>query len=373
MQKNFLSEKKMSRFSKLIAFFLIIFSLFIFSGCKKADVKSSFQKENAGGTGYGAAVKSELYIEDFYFLTLGTEKSKVELLTGDAHYYKDNNELTPVYILNNGDSIELAYDEKNSTTIKATYTSAQDQSNESFFNILVSLGVLKSSGQESEAPITIVPGTQIDQTPPFDNDDPVTDAPTVDDPITEKPPVSRPTQGAHFASGMYNLTIIQPVLTPDIPRSSVITAVGKPSYYFSHSFSSDSYIIDCYNLNDGSKLLLDYGYERLRLRCAAIYKNGTYTSILGTPWTVQTKPEGYTRTTISRNTLNKLSKNSTPAKVYSSIGEPSWYEGTRGSYNDVFMLTDGAQAVLNFGSAHNKLTAISIKETNGTVTVLTLY
>ena len=83
-------------------------------------------------------------------------------------------------------------------------------------------------------------------------------------------------------------------------------------------------------------------------------------------------PEGFTRTTISRNKLNRLSKNITPAKAYETLGEPSWYEGTRGSYNDIYMLTDGAQAVLSFGSAHNKLTTITIKETDGSVTVVNL-
>ena len=84
MRKIILSEKKMTNFLKFTALFLIVTCVFSFSGCKKADDKTSFQKENAGGTGYGAAVKSELYIEDFYFLTVGTEKAKVELLTGDA-------------------------------------------------------------------------------------------------------------------------------------------------------------------------------------------------------------------------------------------------------------------------------------------------
>lgn len=367
----------MTRLSKFVATAIITATLLSCGGCKKAEPGAEYPKENAGGTGYGAAVKSELYIEDFYFLTLGTEKSKIELLAGNAHYYRDNNELLPVYTLNNGDSISLTYDEKNSTTVNAVYTYSEDQQTEGFFDILVSLGVLKSSGQESDTPITVVPGdsTSVDDVPdvtPDDEPDTPTDE-TPDTPSVQTPSVQIPSQGAHFASGMYNFTIIEPVLTPDLPRSSVLTAIGKPNYYFSHNFSTDSYIIDCYNLNDGSKLFLDYGYERLRLRCAAVYKNGTYTSILGTPWSVQSKPEGFTRTTVSRNVLNKLSKNSTPAKVYASLGEPSWYEGSRGSYNDIYMLTDGAQAVFNFGSAHNKLTSITIKEIDGSVTVMDLY
>lgn len=337
-------------------------------GCNKKDPKFEYIKENAGGTGYGASAKSELYIEDFYFLTLGTEKSKVEMLTGNAHYFRENNELLPVYTLNNGDSIAITYDSKNSTITNSVYTYYEDQSTQNFFDILVELGILKSSNQESGSEITVVPG--------IDSNNP-TDTPTTPDktPSTQTPdqtPSQPVKQGAHFATGMYNYTIIEPALTVNMPRDSITAVIGKPNYYYSHSFSADSYIIDCYNLNDGSKLYLDYGYERLRLRCAAVYKNGIFTSVLGTPWTVHEKPNGFTRTTINRNKLNRLSKNITPAKAYETLGEPSWYEGTRGSYNDIYMLTDGAQAVLSFGSAHNKLTTITIKETNGSVTVVEL-
>lgn len=94
-------------------------------------------------------------------------------------------------------------------------------------------------------------------------------------------------QGDQFASGSYNYILIEPVLGLGVPRSSILSAVGKPSYFFSHSFANDSYIIDCYNLNDGSKLYLDYGYARDNLRSAAIYKNGSYTSVLNAQWTEQ--------------------------------------------------------------------------------------
>ncbi len=358
----------MKKYIKIISLLITASVLFSLCSCNKKDPKFEYIKENAGGTGYGASAKSELYIEDFYFLTLGTEKSKVEILTGNAHYFNENNELLPVYTLNNGDSIAITYDPKNSTVTKSVYTYYEDQSTQDFFSILVELGVLKSSNQESGSEITVVPG--IDKENPTDNND------TPDNSTTVTPPTQTPStpikQGAHFATGMYNYMIIEPALTANMPRDSITTVIGKPNYYFSHNFSNDSYIIDCYNLNDGSKLYLDYGYERLRLRCAAIYKNGIFTSVLGTPWTVQEKPEGFTRTTINRNKLNRLSKNITPAKAYETLGEPSWYEGTRGSYNDIYMLTDGAQAVLGFGSAHNKLTTITIKETNGSVTVVDL-
>lgn len=357
--------KKNIKFLSVVIVVIILFSL---CGCHKPNPKYEYPKENAGGTGYGASSKSELYIEDFYFLTLGTEKAKVEMLTGNAHYFRDNNKLLPVYTLNNGDNISITYDEKNSTITNAEYTFYENQQSENFFNILVELGILKSDKQESGSEITVVPGIETGGNE---------DLPSVTpDKTPLNPDGNVPSQtvkqGVHFATGMYNFMIVEPALTVNMPRDSILTVVGKPSYYFSHSFSQDSYIIDCYNLNDGSKLYLDYGYERLRLRCAAVYKNGTYTSILGTPWSAQSKPDGFTRTTVSRNKLNRLSKNTTPAKVYETMGEPSWYEGTRGSYNDIYCLTDGAQAILNFGSAHNKLTTITIKETDGKVTVVDL-
>ncbi len=358
----------MKKYIKFLSILAVASILFTLCSCNKKNPKFGYAKENAGGTGYGATAKSELYIEDFYFLTLGTEKTKVETLTGNAHYFKDNNKLLPVYTLNNGDSISITYDANNSTITNAVYTFYENQKTESFFNILVELGILKSSNQESGSEITVIPGVETGGNDNISNDNPDT---TPQQPNGQTPSQTVK-QGLHFATGMYNFTIIEPALTLNMPRESILTVVGKPNYYFSHSFSTDSYIIDCYNLNDGSKLYLDYGYERLRLRCAAIYKNGTYTSILGTPWSVQQKPEGFTRTTISRNKLNRLAKNITPAKAYATLGEPSWFEGTRGSYNDIYMLTDGAEAVLGFGSAHNKLTTITIKETDGKVTVIDL-
>lgn len=365
----------MKKYLNLIIYLIIITLTFSLFGCQKKDPSSSYGKENRGGTGYGAPTKSELYIEDFYFLKLGTDKSQVELLVGNAHYCRDNDELLPVYTLANGDTLSLKFDQKDSTTLNAIYTYAENNVSENFFDILVGLGVLKSSGQESDSPITILPGTEIDSDTQ-NNGGGSTDANTNltpdENPDINTQPTQKPPQGELFATGMYNRTIMEAILTPNLPRSTILSIIGKPNYYFSHSFTEDSYIIDCYNLNDGSKIYLDYGYERLNLRCAAVYKNGTYTSILGTPWSAQIKPSGYTRKTISRSIINKVSKNSSPAKVYSILGEPAWYEGNRGNYNDVYILADGAKVVLNFGSAHNKLTSVSVKEKDGSATVLEL-
>lgn len=356
---------------RVISLTLMFSMLVSLASCSKKTDSANYPTENAGGTGYGAAIKSALYIEDFYFMTLGTLKSKIDLLIGSAHYCKDNNELMPVYTLNNGDSISVTFDEKKSTVSGATYTYSTGES-ENFFEMLVQLGVLRSSTQESGNDTTVVIPT------PDTNDDTNDDTNENTTPDTQTPVVipeqntQTAIQGDVFASGMYNLTLIEAAIAVGMPRTSVVASVGKPNYYFSSTFAPDSYIIDCYNLTDGSKLYLDYGYARDSLRCAAVYKDGTYTSILSSAWKVQSKPEGFTRPVVASESIHSLSKNMTPAKVYKKLGEPSWYEGSRGSYSDVYLLSDGTYAYLNFGSAHNKLTSVSVKGENGSETVITI-
>ncbi|MBP3481318.1 MAG: hypothetical protein J6K66_06950 [Clostridia bacterium] len=341
--------------------------------CKKASPGSSYLKENAGGTGYGAGIKSSLYIEDFYFITVGTQKSAVELTLGMPHYTEEGNAFYSVYDLNNGDSIEFSFDKDKNAVTNAEYVYA-DGDKQNFFDILVELGILKSSVSESGGGTTVeIPGGE-DNKPSVDTPDNTQTPDNTDKPDNSQTPGGghNAVQGDQFASGSYNYILIEPVLGLGVPRSSILSAVGKPSYFFSHSFANDSYIIDCYNLNDGSKLYLDYGYARDNLRSAAIYKNGSYTSVLNAQWTEQVKPAGFTRNTVDKNKLGRLKKNMTPAQVYKSLGEPAWYEGTRGSYSDVFALPGGEYAYLSFGSAHNRLTSLSIKGADGKVTAVTL-
>ena len=358
---------KLKRFFLLLTAVSLILSV---CSCKKAMPGDSYLKENAGGTGYGAGIKSTLYIEDFYFVTVGTLRTAVELTLGSPHYTEEGNSFFAVYDLNNGDSIEFSYDEEKNTVSEAEYVYS-DGNSENFFDILVEIGILKSSGSESNNPTVVLPngdneisgGNDSNSASQSGNSSGQNSSGTASQNVV---------QGDLFASGMYNYMLIEPVLVLGVPRSAVIASVGKPNYYSSRDFTYDSYIIDCYNLNDGSKLYLDYGYARDNLRCAAIYKNGSYTSLLGASWTAQVKPSGFTRSTISINAIGKLSKNMTPANAYKILGEPAWYEGSQGSYSDVFMLSDGRYAYLNFGSAHNKLTSVSIKEEDGTVTAVTL-
>lgn len=360
----------MTNFKRLFLIITASALMLSVSACKKALPGENYPKENAGGTGYGAGVKSALYIEDFYFINVGTLKSAVELTLGSPHYTEEGNSFYSVYDLNNGDSIEFSFDQEKNTVSKAEYVYS-DGNKSDFFGILVDVGVLKSPTSEGGQTNVDIPDNNVN--PDNNNKPPQNDNPsnggTPNTPSDNKHNV---VQGDQFATGMYNYTLIEPVLSLGVPRSSVIAAVGKPNYYFSHNFAYDSYIIDCYNLNDGSKLYLDYGYARDNLRCAAIYKNGSTESILGAKWIAQVKPAGFTRSVANKNAVGRLKKNMTPAQVYKSLGEPSWYEGNRGSYSDVFALPNGEYAYLNFGSAHNRLTSISIRGADGTDTALTL-
>ena len=135
MLKTTLAESKMNKLKRFLTILITFVTVLTLFGCKNSDNSEQYQKENAANTGYGATSKSDLYIEDFYFLTIGTERSKIELLNGSSHYFNESDELLPVYKLNNGDSINIEYDQKTNTVTKATYVFAKDQSKQNLFDI----------------------------------------------------------------------------------------------------------------------------------------------------------------------------------------------------------------------------------------------
>lgn len=361
----------MNKYTRIIAGIAAIVVMLGVCGCKKVQPQDTYEKENAAGTGYGTGAKSSLYIDDFYFIAKGTSKANIELLVGSAHYHDQNSEFSPVYTLSNGDTIALTYDTEKKTVTEAKYKYAEEDKEENFFDILVGLGILESPVQERPGSTTTDIPSGNDSTgllPPVQSDPDTSDSNGSEDNL----PTQNVGGGAPFAMGMYDVSIAKSNFFVNQSRAEVIYNIGKPNYFFSHSFSQDSYIIDCYNLSDGSKLYIDYGYERSRLRSVAIYKNGTYTTVIDVPWQAQSKPDGFTRLASEESKISRLKKNMTPSNVYTILGEPSWYEGTRASYNDVFLLSDGSYAILNFGSAHNKLTTLSIKGADGKLTVMSL-
>ena len=245
--------------------------------------------------------------------------------------------------------------------------------------MLVDLGILRSTS-------TIDNGSggnngQGTSGPSSGTDTPNEDQPSVnpDDDKTEinvekpsGPNYSTPViQTGYFASGSYDKSIFDNSLTIGMSRNSVLDNIGKPNYYSSSNFKNDSYIIDCYVLNDGTTLYLDYGYSREYLRCARTEKSGIYSAYLGT-WSIQSKPGGFTHDLISQTMLDALRKDMVPSTVYSMLGEPHWYEGSSSRYRDAYELIDGTIAYLDFGSAHNKLSTITLLDISGKETLISL-
>ena len=101
--------------------------------------------------------------------------------------------------------------------------------------------------------------------------------------------------------------------------------------------------------------MLDYGYDRKSLRCAAIKGgDGVTSGYLGT-WTPQGKPADFVRTKIELGKVTSLRKGANPAKIYGILGEPAWFEGTAADYRDVYVLSDGGHIYLSYSDAHSKL------------------
>ena len=180
---------KQKRFFMILTALVMLLSV---CSCKKAAPGNSYLKENAAGTGYGAGIKSSLYIEDFYFITVGTQKSAIELTLGTPHYTEEGNAFYSVYDLNNGDSIEFSFDADKNAVTHAEYVYA-DGDKQNFFDILVELGILKSSVSESGDGNTVeIPGGE--------EDEPSTDNPPTDNPDnTDTPDNSQTPSGGHNA------------------------------------------------------------------------------------------------------------------------------------------------------------------------------
>ena len=102
----------MNRITKISTILLLIALVFNLGGCAQKKKSDLYAKEDAANTSYGKKEISSLYIDDFYFLTVGTKKSTVEVLLGSAQYHTNNDELSPVYTLENGDKIAITYDSK---------------------------------------------------------------------------------------------------------------------------------------------------------------------------------------------------------------------------------------------------------------------
>lgn len=303
-------------------------------GCKpEEDSFEPIGSEDGGGSGYGVSAKSVLNLSDFYFLTQQATRENNTRLLGTPMYTLDNSD---TYLLEDGSRIVLTYNDKG--VLESTmFTDIQDSKNYSLFDILVREGVLKESalpennGTAGQSGQSGQSGTAGQTKPNPQSSDSV------------------------FSKGNFKKSAFDSGLSLYLDRTSVVATFGNPSYFIGRSYTKDSYIIDCYKLDNGGVLMLDYGFDRKSLRCAAIRGgDGITTSYLGT-WSTQTKPADFVRPRIQLNQVTTLAKEMTPEKVYKTLGEPCWFEGSATSYQDVYLLDDGSTVYLMYDSAREKL------------------
>lgn len=324
-------------------FALLLAVLILCSGCKPQDNEQiAVGTEDGGGSGYGVSTKSVLKLSDFYFISHSSTRANNTQVLGSPVYTLGDSD---TYRLEDGSQIVLTYDSKG-VLEDTMYTSAEDNKNYGLFDILVQKGVLKDSstdtgsnnaqsGSSQQNNASGAQTSQQSQTP------------------------------AIFSAGTFRKAAFDSGLSLYLDRTSVVATFGSPSAFVGRTYNKDSYIIDCYKLDDGSVLMLDYGYDRKSLRCAAIKgADGITSNYLGS-WAVQSKPADFVRTRIRLNQVTALSKNSTPIKVYEKLGEPSWFEGTSSNYKEAYPLSDGSTVYLSYNSDHTKLQEAHQQTTDG--------
>ncbi len=327
---------------------VLIIALLLCSACKpKEDATIRVGSEDGGGSGYGVSVKSVLQLSDFYFITHNSTRTNNLLSLGTPVYSLGSSD---TYQLEDGSRVVLTYDSRGILS-DTLYTSIEDGKSYGLFDILVSLGVLKNSGGQQNSAPNGTSGSQSAQGGQNSQGDSLT-------------PV--------FSDQTYKKATFDGGLSLYLDRTAVVTTFGAPNAYAGRTYKKDSYLIDCYRLDDGSTLMLDYGYDRKSLRCAAIQgADGVTQGYLGS-WTVQTKPADFVRPRVELNQITALSKGISPRKVYEKLGEPCWFEGNNKDYKEVYLLSDGATVYLIYDPSHTKLTDAQQLTSEGKLLKVTL-
>lgn len=300
------------------------------AGCAPTDGDTvhSVGTEDGGGSGYGVSVQSVMKLSDFYGVALGSTRENNRLMLGTPLYSLGSSD---TYALSDGSQVVLTYG-TTGTLADTLYTDFESGKSYGLFDYLISIGVLHGT----------VGGGEDDNTP-------------------TTPDGASPNGGGAegnvsvFSDKLYAKAAFDGKLSLYLDRSTVISTIGAPSSFAARQYKTDSYIIDHYNLDDGSVLMLDYGYDRESLRCAAIKgADGVTSGYLGT-WAPQDKPADFVRNKVELGQITSLKKGSDPARVYAAVGEPAWMEGKASEYRDVFVLSDGSFAYLSYSDAHSKL------------------
>ncbi len=304
--------------------------LLLCAGCAPRDDENaviSAGSEDGGGSGYGVSVQSVMRLSDFYGVTVGSTRENNLLILGSPLYSLGSSD---TYTLSDGSQVVLTYDTTGALA-DTLYTDFESGKSYGLFDYLISIGVLQGTigdGGEENTP-TPDGGAQSGQGE----------------------------SGSHpiFSAKTYRKADFDGKLSLYLDRNTVLSTIGAPAAFAARQYKSDSYIIDHYYLDDGSILMLDYGYDRDSLRCAAIKgADGVTSGYLGT-WAAQSKPADFVRPKVELGQISALVKGMAPAKIYAALGEPAWMEGTAAEYRDVFVLSDGSHVYLSYSDAHSKL------------------
>ncbi len=316
--------------------------LLLCAGCAPSEdenVVFSAGTEDGGGSGYGVSTQSVMKLSDFYGVAVGSTRENNLLMLGSPLYSLGSSD---TYALSDGSQVVLTYDTTGALA-DTLYTDFDSGKSYGLFDYLISIGVLQGTIGGSED----------------------SDSPTV---TPEGNGQSGNAQGSGvpiFSTKTYSKATFDGKLSLYLDRSTVVTTIGAPSAFAARQYKSDSYIIDHYNLDDGSILMLDYGYDRKSLRCAAIKGSDGITSGYLGYWAPQSKPADFVRNKVELGQVTSLAKGADPAKVYGVLGEPAWMEGKSTDYRDVFVLSDGSHVFLSYSDAHSKLSGAYQVTTEG--------
>lgn len=344
---------------KWLLFFII--ATMCLSAChpaEEADVQIG--TEDGGGSGYGVSAASALRLSDFYFITKNSTRQDNCLQLGTPFYSMGDSDS---YTLEDGSSVTLTYNSQGilQDTLYSDFASGK---NYGLFDKLVQLGVMHDAAPNGNTP----------STEPNTNGGAATDGGNSAKPQNgngnsqsgEDAPAK-----IEFSNRLHSIEKFAS-LNLYLDRATVLSTFGNPNYFAARQYKKDLYIIDCYNLTDGGVLMLDYGYDRKSLRCAAKRgADGVSTSYLG-QWTVQEKPGDFVRTRIKLNSVTALQKGMTPEAVYQKIGEPGWFEGTNKEYRDVYTLSDDSLIYLSYDASRTALSAAYMQGVDGKVTPVSL-
>jgi len=346
---------------RIIATLLCLLMAGSVAGCS-SETESSAAQEQGGGTGYDAAAKSIITEEDLYFLRPGKTRSEVELKLGSAQEYTIADGSTYTYLLKDGQRLVLTYGTLD--TLDAAVFTDKNGKKQDLFVYLSDLGVLTGyagAGSSSGGSGQNKPSKEeSEKEPPKDPE------------TQQQSQQEQAEQGRYFASRTYNYDLADEILKVGVERETVIAAMGKPNSFSSIDFEKDTYIIDVYNMADGSTLYLDYGYTRTTLRAVRKIKGSNRSTYLGT-WEIEERSPEFYRATVNVDGI-KLRKGSKPSEIYSlsRLGEPDWYEGTQTQYSDAYQLTGGRILYLEFGNNHASLSGAYILTKEGKREMLAL-